>query len=274
MKNILNAALALIVLAGPVAAQKAVTVKGSDTMVIMNAQLAESFMKKNPNVQMQVTGGGSGVGLAALINGTTEIAASSRSIKTSEIDKLKQRFATRGVGVPIARDGLAVFLHTSNPVQELTLAQLREIYTGRITNWKQVGGRDAQIILYSRENSSGTYAYFKEFVLLNRDYAPRAQTLQGTSAVVNAVAKDVNGIGYGGAAFAKGVRFAKVKKDEQSPAFAPSLETVRSGEYPISRYLFYYLRTAPKGDAKKFIDFALSPEGQQIVSRTGYFPVR
>lgn len=274
MKNILNAALALIVLAGPLAAQKAVTVKGSDTMVIMNAQLAESFMKKNPNVQMQVTGGGSGVGLAALINGTTEIAASSRSIKTSEIDKLKQRFATRGVGVPIARDGLAVYLHTSNPVQELTLSQLREIYTGKITNWKQVGGKDAQIILYSRENSSGTYAYFKEFVLLNRDYAPRAQTLQGTSAVVNAVAKDVNGIGYGGAAFAKGVRFAKVKKDEQSPAFAPSLETVRSAEYPISRYLFYYLRTAPKGDAKKFIDFALSPEGQQIVSRTGYFPVR
>lgn len=273
LKNFINAVLAVCV-ALPLVAQKAVTVKGSDTMVIMNAQLAESFMKKNPNVQIQVTGGGSGVGLAALINGTTELAASSRPIKTSEIDKLKQRFATRGIAVPIARDGLAVYLHSSNPVEELTLGQLREIYSGRITNWKQVGGKDAQIILYSRENSSGTYAYFKEFVLLNRDYAARAQTLQGTSAVVNAVAKDVNGIGYGGAAFAKGVKFAKVKKDDQSPAFAPNLETVRSGDYPISRYLYYYLRTAPKGDAKKFIEFALSPEGQQIVSRTGYFPVK
>ena len=257
-----------------IAFAKPVTVKGSDTMVIMNAKLAEAFMNKNPGAQIQVTGGGSGVGLAALINGTTDIAASSRPIKTSEIDKLKARFATRGVGIPIARDGLAIYVHTSNPVQELSLQQLMDIYTGKVTNWKQVGGKDAPIILYSRENSSGTYTYFKDNVLKGKDYSPRAQTLQGTAAVVNAVSKDVNGIGYGGAAYAKGVKFAKVKKDDKSQGYSPSLETVRSGEYPITRFLFLYLRANPSGDAKKFIDWALTPEGQALVTKVGYFPVK
>src|SRR5687767_2582814 len=241
MKKTIVAVLTLAI-ASPLSAARPVTLKGSDTMVIMNAKLAEKYMGKNPGTQIQVTGGGSGVGLAALINGTTEIAASSRPIRTSETDKLKQRFAARGVGIPVARDGLAVYLHASNSVQELTVPQIRDIYTGKITNWKSVGGNDAPIILYSRENSSGTYGYFKEFVLLNKDYSPRAQTLQGTAAVVNAVSKDRNGIGYGGSAYAKGVKFARVKKDEKSPGYLPSLETVRSGEYPISRFLFFYLR--------------------------------
>lgn len=267
-------ALLTLAIASPLSAARPVTLKGSDTMVIMNARLAEKFMAKNPGTQIQVTGGGSGVGLAALINGTTEIAASSRPIRTSEINNLKSRFATRGVGIPVARDGLAVYLHTSNPVTELSLGQLRDIYTGKITNWKGVGGKDATIIVYSRENSSGTYGYFREVVLLNKDFSPRAQTLQGTAAVVNAVAKDPNGIGYGGSAYAKGVKFAKVKKEEKSQAYWPSLETVRSGEYPISRYLFFYLRTAPKGDTKKFVDWILTPEGQEIVTQVGYFPVK
>jgi len=267
-------ALILLLAAHAFAAGKPVSIKGSDTMVIMNAKLAEGFMSRNPGTQIHVTGGGSGVGIAALINGTTDVAASSRPIKTSEIDKLKARFATRGVGIPIARDGLAVYLNTANTVQELSLQQLRDIYTGKVTNWKDVGGKDAPIILYSRENSSGTYGYFKDNVLMGNDYSPRAQTLQGTAAVVNAVSKDPNGIGYGGAAYAKGVKFAKVKKDARSAAFSPSLETVRSGDYPISRYLYLYLRTNPSGDAKKFIDWSLTAEGQKIVTEVGYFPVK
>jgi phosphate transport system substrate-binding protein len=267
-------ALLLLIAANAFAAGKPVTIKGSDTMVIMNAKLAEGFMSRNPGTQIQVTGGGSGVGIAALINGTTDVAAASRPIKTSEIEKLKARFATRGVGIPIARDGLAVYLNSGNAVQELSLHQLRDIYTGKITNWKDVGGKDAPIVLYSRENSSGTYTYFKDNVLMGKDYSPRAQTLQGTAAVVNAVSKDPNGIGYGGAAYAKGVKFAKVKKDAKSQAFWPSLETVRSGEYPISRYLYLYLRANPSGDAKKFIDWALTAEGQKIVTDVGYFPVK
>ncbi len=273
MKKVLAAALA-IAIAAPAMAAKAVTIKGSDTMVIMNARLAETFMSKNPGATIQVTGGGSGVGIAALINGTTDIAAASRPIKASEVDKLKARFATLAFAYPIARDGLSVYLNEKNPVRELTMQQLFDIYTGKATNWKDVGGKDAPIILYSRENSSGTYIYFRDNVLRGKDFSPRAQTLQGTAAVVNAVSKDPNGIGYGGAAYAKGIRFAGVKKDAKSQAYTPSLETVRSGEYPITRFLYLYSRTKPSGDMKKFIDWSLGPEGQQIVSQVGYFPVK
>jgi phosphate transport system substrate-binding protein len=159
-------------------------------------------------------------------------------------------------------------------VKELTLAQIRDVYTGRLTNWKQVGGRDATIVLYSRENSSGTYTYFKDNVLLGKDFSPRAQTLQGTAGVVNAVAKDPNGIGFGGAAYAKGIRFAAVKKDEKSPAVVPSLESVRTGQYPISRYLYLYTRVKPSKEMKAFLDWATGAEGQAIVSKVGYFPVK
>ena len=273
MKKIFTAVLTAL-LTIPALAGKPISIKGSDTMVIMNARLAEAFMAKHPGTSIQVTGGGSGVGIAALINGTTDIAAASRPIKTSEVDKLKARFATVAYANPIARDGLSVYLNSANPVKELTLAQIRDIYTGKVTNWKQVGGNDAQILLYSRENSSGTYAYFKENVLLNKDYSPRAQTLQGTAGVVNAVAKDPNGIGYGGAAYAKGIKFAAVRKDDKSPAYVPSLETVRSGQYPISRYLYLYTRVKPSGDMKAFIDWATGPEGQALVSKVGYFPVK
>jgi phosphate transport system substrate-binding protein len=261
MKKTLIAALA--VLSIPAFAGKPVTIKGSDTMVIMNARLAEAFMAKEPAALIQVTGGGSGVGIASLINGTADIAASSRPIKASETDKLKARFATVGYAYPIARDGLSVYLNSANPVAELSLDQLRDIYTGKVTNWKQVGGSDAQIILYSRENSSGTYTYFKDNVLMGKDYSPRAQTLQGTAAVVNAVAKDPNGIGYGGAAYAKGIKFAAVRKDAKSPAYLP-----------ITRFLYLYLRVKPAGDIKKFLDWATSPEGQAIVTKVGYFPLK
>lgn len=273
MKKTLFAFLAAAI-AIPAFAQRPVTIKGSDTMVIMNARLAETFMAKNPGNVIQVTGGGSGVGIAALINGTTDVAASSRPIKTSEKDKLKQRFQTLGFELPIAKDGLSVYLHASNPVKDLTLAQIRDIFTGKLTNWSQVGGKNAPIILYSRENSSGTYIYFRDYVLMGRDFSPRAQTLQGTAAVVNAVANDPNGIGYGGAAYAKGLKPAGVKKDDKSPAVLPTLDTVRTGEYPISRYLYLYTRAKPTGALKSFVDWAQSAEGQAIVVKTGYFPLK
>lgn len=273
MKKNLFALLA-VVMAIPALAQRPVTIKGSDTMVIMNARLAEAFMAKNAGTSIQVTGGGSGVGIASLINGTTDVAASSRPIKTSEKDKLKQRFQTLGFEHPIAKDGLSIYLHASNPLKELTLAQIRDIFVGKLTNWQQVGGKNAPIILYSRENSSGTYTYFRDYVLLGRDFSPRAQTLQGTAAVVNAVANDPNGIGYGGAAYAKGLKPAGVKKDDKSPAILPTPETVRSGAYPISRYLYLYTRAKPNGALKSFIDWASGPEGQAIVAKTGYFPLK
>jgi phosphate transport system substrate-binding protein len=253
--------------------QTKITIIGSDTMVILAQRWAEIYMKKNPTVNIQVTGGGSGVGLAALINGTTDIANSSRPIKPTEVQKLKDRYNTLGVEIPCAKDGITIFLNESNKVKELTLKQLSDIYTGKITNWKSVGGEDAPIKLYGRENSSGTYTFFKEEVV-KADYAASCQTLPGTAAVVNAVKKDKNGIGYGGAAYAAGVIHCAVKKDDKSKAIIPSPESIAKNEYPITRYLYLYMRNRPTGEIKKYIDWILSPDGQKIITEVGYFPVK
>ncbi|MBI3194797.1 MAG: phosphate ABC transporter substrate-binding protein [Ignavibacteriae bacterium] len=250
-----------------------ITVKGSDTMVILGQRWAEIYMSKHPGATIQVTGGGSGTGISALINGTTDICNASRPMKKSEKGKLKQRYNTLGVEIKAAKDGLALYVNELNPVKELSLEQIREIYKGNITNWKQVGGNDTKIILYSRENNSGTYVYFKDNVLNGDDFAASAQNMPGTAAVVNAIAKDKNGIGYGGTAYGKGIRFLKVKEDANSPAYEPTEENVKSDKYPISRYLYMYLRSKPTGALKEYIDWILSKEGQEIVSKVGYFPV-
>jgi phosphate transport system substrate-binding protein len=253
--------------------QAKITVKGSDTMVILAQKWAELYMKSNPSASIQVTGGGSGVGITALINGTTDICNSSRPIKQTEIEKLKARYNTLGVSIPCAKDGVTIFLNEANKVQELTLKQLSDIYTAKIKNWKEVGGDDAPIRLYGRENSSGTYTYFHDEVVME-DYAASVQSLPGTAAVVNAVKKDVNGIGYGGAAYSVGVKYAKVKKDNKSVGYVPTKETIGNGTYPITRYLYMYLRNRPAGETKKYIDWILSSEGQMVVTEVGYFPYK
>jgi phosphate transport system substrate-binding protein len=219
-----------------------VTIKGSDTMVILGQRWAEEFMKKNPDVTLQVTGGGSGTGISALINGTTEICQASRAMKQSEKEKLRDRYSTTGVEIPVAKDGLSIFVHASNPLTEISIPQLEAIYRGKITNWKELGGPDSKIILYSRENSSGTYVFFKEEVLKGADFSPRAQTLPGTAAVVNAVSKDKNAIGYGGGAYGKNVKHLKVKATDTSAAVEPDEAHVKDGTYPLSRPLYFYLR--------------------------------
>jgi len=265
-------ALAVTVLPALASAQ-AVTVKGSDTMVILSQRWAENYMKANPGKRVQVTGGGSGVGIAALINGTTDVANASRAMKEAEKARVRDRYNVLPTEIPVAKDGLAVYVNESNPIEQLTLDQLRKIYAGDVTNWKDVGGPDAKIVLYSRENSSGTYVFFKDNVLKGDDFAAAAQTLPGTAAVVNATAKEKFGIGYGGAAYAKGVKEVKlVGKDGQ--AYLPSAENVASGKYPLARDLFVYTRGKPSGEAKAFIEFCLSPEGQAVVTTVGYFPVK
>ena len=265
--------LALALVLAPVVSQAAVTVKGSDTMVILAQRWAENYMKKNAGKKVQVTGGGSGTGIAALINGTTDVANASRPMKSDEKGKIRERFNVLPTETPVAKDGLAVYVHESNGITQLTLAQLKTIYQGDVTNWKAVGGADAPIVIYSRENSSGTYVFFKDNVLNGEDFAASAQTLPGTAAVVNAVSKEKNGIGYGGAAYAKGVKEVKVVgKDGQG--YTPSADNVKSGKYPLSRPLFVYTRGKPAGEAKDFIDYCLSAEGQSIVTQVGYFPVK
>jgi phosphate transport system substrate-binding protein len=276
MKNKRNLAIMLIMALLSTAAgfsQAKITVKGSDTMVILAQKWAEIYMKKNPSTVIQVTGGGSGVGITALINGTTDICNSSRSMKGTEIEKLKARYNSLGVEIPCAKDGVTIFLNEANKVQSLTLKQLGDIYTGRIRNWKEVGGNDAEIRLYGRENSSGTYVYFHDEVV-KADYSSSVQSLPGTAAVVNAVKKDVNGIGYGGAAYAQGVKHCGVRKDASSQAYMPTAESIGKGEYPVTRYLFMYLKFRPTGETKKYIDWILSPEGQSIVTEVGYFPYK
>jgi phosphate transport system substrate-binding protein len=276
MKN--NKVLAMILISVMMAtatgfSQAKITVKGSDTMVILAQKWAELYMKNNPSAVIQVTGGGSGVGITALINGTTDICNSSRPIKQTEIEKLKARYNTLGVSIPCAKDGVTIFLNEANQISELTLKQLSDIYTGKTRNWKELGGNDAEIRLYGRENSSGTYTYFHDEVV-KADYAAAVQSLPGTAAVVNAVKKDVNGIGYGGAAYAVGVKHAKVKKDANSQAFLPSAESIGKGEYPITRFLYMYLRNRPTGETKKYIDWILSNEGQMVATEVGYFPYK
>lgn len=263
---VLFTALSTTALAG------SITVKGSDTMVVLTQRWAEEFMKKNPAIKVQVTGGGSGTGLASLINGTTDLAASSRPIKDAEVEKLRGRFNVTGTETAVAKDGVTFYVHESNGLNSLTMEQLKSIYLGDVTNWKDVGGKDAPIVLYSRENSSGTYMFVKDNLLGGDDFAAAAQTLPGTAAVVNAVSKEKNGIGYGGAAYAKGIKELKIKVG--SGEIEPSQENIKSGKYPLSRDLFFYSRSKPSGDAKVFVDFCLSPEGQAIVTKVGYFPVK
>lgn len=280
MKNSMKkTAMAGLIIAGAcllmaAAGKKTITVKGSDTMVILAQRWAEQYMAKNPDISVQVTGGGSGVGLSALINGTTDIADASRPMKKGEMDKLKMRYNSLGYETKAAKDGITLYLNESNGVSEMTLDQIKAIYLGEITDWKDVGGQDAKIVLYGRENSSGTYVYFRDNVLNGKDYSPTMQSLPGTAAVVNAVSKDKLGIGYGGAAYAKGIKILNVKKDPSSPAYEPTPETIKQDQYPITRYLFMYTRAKPSGEIKKFIDWTLSDEGQAIVTKVGYFPVK
>ena len=251
-----------------------ITVKGSDTMVILGQRWAEEYMKKHPETVLQVTGGGSGTGISALINGTTDICESSRTMKPAEKEKLRDRYNNSGYEIPVARDGLAVYVNASSPLTEISIPDLKGIFSGKITNWKQIGGPDSNIIVYSRENSSGTYVFFKETVLQGMDFTARAQTMPGTAAVVNAVSKEKFGIGYGGAAYAKGIKILKVKKDAASAAINPEKATVLDGTYPLARPLFFYLRAKAAGEIKSFIDWVLSAEGQAIVEKVGYYPVK
>ena len=250
-----------------------VTVKGSDTMVLLGQKWAEVYMQKNSGAKIQVTGGGSGTGIAALTNGTTDIAESSRPMKPQEVTATEGRDGGKVKEQPVALDALSTYVGKSNPIEEISLPQLRKIYTGAIGNWKEVGGADAPINLYSRENNSGTYVFFKEHVLQNDDFDSSAQTLPGTAAVVNAVAKDANGIGYGGIAFAEGVKRLKVKKDDLAPAVEGTLENAQSGRYGLSRELYFYFFPGKNGTADQFAAWTISPEGQKVVEDVGYYPL-
>jgi phosphate transport system substrate-binding protein len=264
-----------------------ITVKGSDTMVNLAQKWAEVFMQNNPGASIQVTGGGSGTGVAALLNGTTDLATSSRELKESELENAKSRGIEPNV-IEVALDGLAVIVHPDNKFDNITIKQVSDIFSGKIRNWKDLGGPDLPITLYGRENSSGTYEFFKEHVLgrdengRQIDYAASTQVLQGTAALGEAVARDIKAIGYGGVGYfaeRNDVKILHVKQDDNSPAISPSedgkvnYEAIWSGDYSISRYLYSFTNGEPQGALKNFIEFILSEEGQKLVMAMEYIPL-
>ncbi|MFA5039590.1 MAG: PstS family phosphate ABC transporter substrate-binding protein [Candidatus Omnitrophota bacterium] len=256
-----------------------IQIKGSDTMVNLGQAWAEEFSKKYPDVTVAVTGGGSGTGFSALINGTCDVAEASRTIKEKE----KALCAQKGFEpyeAKVALDGLAVVVSPKNPVSQLTIDQLADIFTGRITNWKEVGGPNMVIVILSREVNSGTHIYFKEHVLRKgnekgpEEFSPAALLMPSSQAIADEVSQNVNAIGYYGIGYVTPQQKAlAVAKDASSPYIEPTIDNVKSGVYPISRPLLMYTRGIPQAAIKAFIDFVLSDEGQKIVSKVDFVPL-
>lgn len=251
--------------------QAGITVRGSDTMVIIAQSWAEAFMREHDAV-VQVSGGGSGTGFAALIDGTADLANASRAITREEEVRIVQEHAVSPVEFEVALDAIAIYVHEDNPLPSIEIEELAGLYRGHIETWDELGVSGlGPIILYSRENNSGTYAYFKEHVLEHADFAAEAQTLPGTAAVISAVSKDEAAIGYGGIGYAVGVRQVPIEVDGE--AIEPNLETARSGRYPLARPLYIYTLGQPEGVTRQYLDFIRSEDGQALVEGLGYFPL-
>lgn len=255
-------------------------IKGSDTMVNLVQAWAEEFMAKNPSTFIAVTGGGSGTGLAALISGTCDLAMSSREIKEKERELARQK-GIEPLEFKVALDGLAVVVNQKNPVSQLTLGELAGIFTGRITNWKEVGGEDAKIVVLSREVNSGTHVYFKEHILRKGDtgskeeFSPEALLLPSSQAIADEVLQNTAAIGYYGMGYiGRDHKALSIAKDKNSTYIYPTIENVVSGAYPISRPLFIYTNHEPKSDIKQFMDYILSGEGQAVVSQQDFVPIK
>jgi phosphate transport system substrate-binding protein len=254
--------------------------KGSDTIVNLALAWAEAYQAENPDVRISVTGGGSGTGIAALINGTVDIANASRQIKPEEIDEAK----TKGVDpveFVIARDAIAVIVNPANPVSELTLQQISDIYSGKIINWKEVGGEDRPIVRLSRETNSGTHVYFLETVLRLGDpenktlFSMDTLLLPSSEGIVYEVRQNPNAIGYDGLGYVPhDLKMIAIASQAGQPYVLPSADTVNDGTYPIARDLYMYTAGQPGGIIKTYLDWIISPAAQQIVTKLGFVPVK
>ncbi len=272
MRKILALMAAGLVAAGPALA--GVVIKGSDTILPLSQKEAEVFMNQNKDASITVIGGGSGVGLAALIDGTCDIAQASREIKTKEKRQAKAK-GVAPVETVIGKDAITVVVNPKNPVKKLTRAQIGDIFTGAVNNWKEVGGPDLAIVVYSRESSSGTYAFFREHVLEGKEYTANALLAPATGAIVQSVSQTPGAIGYIGMAYlTDSVHALAVAQDKDAPYIEATMATAADGSYPIARDLYYYTNGEPKGEAKSYLEFVLSPQGQKLVRDVGYVPVK
>lgn len=255
-------------------AKKNITIKGSDTVLPLGQKEAETYMHEDSTASISVTGGGSGVGITALLDGTTDIAMASRDLKTEE--KLKFTEKKQDIEqVVIAFDALSVVVNPENKVNQLTREQIEKIYTGEITNWKDVGGDDEKIVAYSRESSSGTFEFFKEQVMEKRNYAATVLSMPATGAIVQSVSQTKGAIGYIGMAYeTTGIKNVSVSYDGGKTFVAPSVAAAKDKSYPISRPLYYMYNKTNQEKVQGFVDYAMSEEGQKIVAEIGYVPVK
>jgi phosphate transport system substrate-binding protein len=261
-------------------AQRAIENKGSDTMVNLALAWAEAYQTESADVRLSVTGGGSGTGLAALINGTVDIANASRAIKKEEIEKANANGIEPKEFI-VARDAIAVIVHPSNPVTQLTLPQVSAIYRGEITNWRDVGGDDRPIVLLSRETNSGTHVFFLEHVVRlnlkdNKDlFSPDTLLMPSSEGITAEVRQNPNTIGYDGLGYVTPeVKVVAIAKDAQSPYVPPTIATTNDKSYPIARDLYMYTRGEPAGMVKAYMEWVLGAEAQKIVAELGFVPVK
>jgi phosphate transport system substrate-binding protein len=259
--------------------RRAIQNKGSDTLVNLALAWAETYQTVDPNMTIAVSGGGSGTGLTALINGTADIANASRQMKDEEIESARAN-GIEPVEIPVAVDALAVIVNLQNPVSQLTIDQLADIFTGRITNWSGVGGNDEPIILVSRETNSGTHVYFLEEVVRKGDaentdiFAPQTLLMPSSVGITSEIGRNPHAIGYDGLGYVTSdEKVIALAKDNQSPYVMPSAGTASDGSYPLSRYLYMYTAGEPTGVIAQYLDWIRGPEGQAIVSELGFVPL-
>jgi phosphate transport system substrate-binding protein len=262
-------------------AEGMIMIKGSDTLINLVQMLSEAYMENDPNTAIAVTGGGSGVGIAALIANTVDIANASRPMKDKEFAAAKEN-GVIPVEIAIAIDGLSVGINADLPIQSLTTQQIGAIFRGDINNWSEVGGPNRAISLYGRQPSSGTYVFFQEHVLGNKNYSPKMKQMNGNAQIIEGIKADQSAIGYVGVGYVldengqvqKGIKVLKVAAEKGAEPVDPLIaENVKSGKYPIARALFQYSNGKPKKSVKDFITFELSPEGQKLVEEMGFYPV-
>jgi len=277
--SIAAAILCLSMLYGCGQKSKIIQIKGSDTMVNMAQSLVEEFAKIHPQTYIAITGGGSGTGVAALISGTSDISLCSRDMTQHEIDAAREK-GVEPHEIHVASDGIAVVVSPSNPLSRLTKSQLADIFSGKITSWKQLGGPDRRIVALSRDRNSGTHVFFLEEIVKRGDkkskqeFASSVLMMPSTQAIVEEVSANPEAIGYIGLGYAcDRTKIVAISRGDGHPFVLPTVKTASSGQYPVSRTMFFYTNGVPEGDIKEFVDFTLSPQGQKVIIGTGFVPL-
>lgn len=244
-----------------------IRIKGSDTMLELTKKLANSYMEENPGISIYVEGGGTATGVRALIRNEVEICTASRNLKPEEAKMLADYYGTLGMAFLIAKDALSIYLNINNPVHDLTIEQLKQIYECKIKNWEELGGKNEEIVPVIRNPNSGTHLYFREHILGGDEYCEKTVVKPTTRSVISFIEENENAIGYGGMGYKGNIINSRIEGIE------PSSKNAQNDTYPITRYLHFYTSRSPKGAVKNFIEWVLSPEGQRVVENSGYIPL-